>query len=206
MRVARLVADGAIAAAFLPVLLVRALVVRRRRPRQRPRILWGVTPIINLKYWSAAASLRGYDSKTVVVGVYAINRPTDFDVVLERGGIRGLVRVYAAFARELEREVHVLFFDGGLLANTVLARLEGSLLKLAGRKLVLVPYGSDIAGPGTLGPLESLIHVEYPLVIERAQATRRRVERLSRAADVVVRNVQPGYLPRSSVYDRFRYS
>jgi glycosyltransferase involved in cell wall biosynthesis len=155
-----------------------------------------VTPLISLKYWSGAARSLGYDSRTVVVGVYAINSRSDFDVVLDRGGVAGLARPYLAFGRFLHRDVHVLFLDGGLLANTALAALEGLLLRLAGRRLVVVPYGSDIAVPGFLGPFEGPVLETYPALVAHAAATRRRVDRLVRQADVVVRNIQPGYLPR----------
>lgn len=199
IRVARAAADGAVAVALLPWLVARAIVLRRERPPERPRILWGVTPLISLKYWSEAVRRGGYDSTTVVIGVYSINRRSDFDVVFERGGLRGLLWPYLAFARYLSRNVHVLFFDGGLLANTALARLEGPLLRLARRKLVLVPYGSDIAVPGLVEPFEAPLRDQYQLLFDRADLTRRRIDRLSRSADVVVRNVQPGYLPRWDV-------
>jgi hypothetical protein len=194
--VARTAADAVIAAALLPWLAARALVSRREPRSARPRILWGVTPLISLKYWSGAVRGLGYDSQTVVVGVYSINQRSDFDVVLDRGGPAGLVRPYLAFGRFLHRDVHVLFLDGGLLANTALAALEGPLLRLAGRRLVVVPYGSDIAVPGFLGPFEGPVLKTYPDLVARASATRSRVDRLLRNADVVVRNIQPGYLPR----------
>ena len=169
MRVARAVADGVVAVALFPWIFARAMLVRREPKPERPRVLWGVTPLISLKYWSESVRRRGFDSKTVVIGVYSINRRSDFDVVFERGGLRGLVWPYLAFARYLSRDVHVLFFDGGFLANTALARLEGPLLRLARRRLVLVPYGSDIAVPGMLGPLESPLREEYSILFERAE-------------------------------------
>ena len=183
----------------LPWLVVRALRLRREPRAEKPSILWGVTPLISLKYSSAAVRSLGYDSRTVVVGVYSINQRTDFDFTLDRGGAMGLVRPYLAFGRFLSIDIHVLFLDGGLLANTALARLEVPLLRLARKHLVLVPYGSDIAVPGFLGPFEGPVLETYPDLVRRAGATRRRVDRLVKDADVVVRNIQPGYLPRWDV-------
>jgi glycosyltransferase involved in cell wall biosynthesis len=197
-RTARAAVHGLLAAAALPLLVLLAAGSRiGRRRRARPRIVWGPTPLISIRYWSEAVRRLGYESRTVVNGVYAINRRSDFDEVLERfrGPLRPL-RPYLGFASSLRRfDVHCLFFDGSLLADTPLERLELPLLRLAGAKVVAMPYGSDVAVPGHLGPFEAAA-AAFPALVARAPVVRRRVSSLARAADVVIRNVQPGYLPR----------
>jgi hypothetical protein len=193
----------------LPPLLVIALVEglrsrRRRLQRDRPRLLWGPTPLISLKYWSAAMRARGYDSLTLADGLMSINRREDFDV--HRGDFLGSARIwdtvrdFVVFAWGIRRaDVFVTFLDGGLLRHTYLRSLEGPLLRLAGKRLIVSPYGSDIAVPGYLGVVEQPLLADYPAIADRAPRTRRRVDYFCRWADLVIRNHQYGYLPRADV-------
>jgi hypothetical protein len=178
---------------------------RRRRARgARPRLLWGPTPLISLKYWSAAMRARGYDSVTLADGLMSINRREDFDVhredFLGRARIWDTVRDFVVFAWGIRRaDVLVTFFDGGLLRHTYLRSLEGPLLRLAGKRLIVSPYGSDIAVPGYLTVVEQPLLADYPEIADRAPQTRRRVDYFCRWADLVIRNHQYGYLPRADV-------
>jgi glycosyltransferase involved in cell wall biosynthesis len=177
---------------------------RRRRLRERPRLLWGPTPIISLKYWSAAMRERGYESRTLADGLMSINSREDFDVhrdeFLSPGLIWETVRDYAVFAWAMSHaDVLLSFLDGGLLRHTPLRWIEGRLLRLAGKKLIVFPYGSDIAVPGHLGVMEQSIAADYPDIVARAGFTRRRVDWFCRWADLVIANHQYGYLPRTDV-------
>jgi Glycosyl transferases group 1 len=189
---------------FLPVIVVASALSRRTHTTGSPRLLWGPTPIISLKYWSAAMRNRGYESQTLVNGVYSINSRGDFDRTYQDfvpwlpGG--ALIRPYLAYIWALSRfDVFVSFFDGGLLASTAVASAEWPLLRLARKRVILMPYGSDIAVPEHLGPFRDVVLQDYPHLAERAAATRARVDRLSRWGDLVIRNIQPGYLPRHDV-------
>ncbi len=134
----------------------------------------------------------------------SINRRDDFDV--HREDFLGTARTWEAvrdffvFAWGLRRaDVLLTFFDGGLLRHTGLRRLEGPLLRLAAKRLIVFPYGSDIAVPGYLGVVERALLIDYPEIADRARATRRRVDYFCRWADLVIRNHQYGYLPRADV-------
>ena len=198
-----------VAALALPVLagvaLRERLVTRARRRRgDRPRLVWGPEPLISIKYWSAAMRERGYDSRTLVYTVYPANRREDFDVhrdeFLAGHGRVELVRDYAIFAWVLgNADVVMSFFDGGWLRATPLRRLEFALLHLAGKRLVVAPYGSDVAVVGHLGVAEAPLVEDYPWIPERSDAVRSRVDAFCRGADVVVRNYQFGYVPRWDV-------
>jgi hypothetical protein len=177
---------------------------RRRRRGERPRLLWGPTPLISLKYWSAAMHARDYRSQTLADGLMSINRREDFDVhrdeFLGPGLLWEMVRDYAVFAWAMRNaDVILSFLDGGLLRHTSVRWLEGRLLRLAGKRLIVFPYGSDIAVPGHLGVMEDAIAADYPDIVARAGFTRRRVDWFCRWADLVIRNHQYGYLPRADV-------
>jgi hypothetical protein len=195
----------AAAGLVLVALAARAMRTLRRASGRRPRVVWGSTPIVNIKYWSAAVRAAGYASRTVVTHVYPSNDVSDYDLVRSEwlAGRPRLAPVgdYLLFAHVLwSAEIVSAFFDGGFLKDTRLGRLELPLLHLAGSKLVVMPFGSDIAVPGHLGPTEAAFAVHYSHVLEQADVVRRRVDRLCASADLVIKTLQVGYLPRHDVF------
>jgi glycosyltransferase involved in cell wall biosynthesis len=185
-----------------------AAVIRRRLAK--PRLLWGVQPIISLVNLSRALSEAGYASETVALYPSRLYPPELFDhrpyrttgnVVLQFSGNQ--VRAYLFFVRALRRyDVFHYFFDGGILSPTPLARIELPLLRALGKKLVLMPYGSDafvfdtIANPLWRGGLM----IEYAELGDRAERIQRRLRRSSRRAHVVVGSVvHVASLPRWDV-------
>jgi glycosyltransferase involved in cell wall biosynthesis len=202
--------QAGLAVVALPILIAVALAARavrqvRRLAGLRPRTVWGSTPIVNIKYWSAALRAAGYPSRTIVTHVYPANDRRDFDFVrddwLDGRPRLALVADYVLFARVLwSADVLSAFFDGGFLKSTPLARWEVGLLHLAGGRLVVLPFGSDIAVPGHLGPTEAAFRVHYGYVLDEAEAIRRRVDRLCASADLVMKTLQVGYLPRHDAF------
>jgi glycosyltransferase involved in cell wall biosynthesis len=190
---------------MLPVLVLAALLTRlRRRPPPKPRLIWGPVPIVAIKYWSQAMRERGYESRTCVFAYYSINERADFDVHYDEFLPRGLIfeafRPYAVFLWVLRiADMYMSFFDGGFLQMTALRGLELPLLRLAGMRIVVSPYGSDIAVPGYLGVAEQRLLEDYPGIATAGPRVRRRVLRFTRRADLVVRNLQFGFLPRWDV-------
>lgn len=182
-------------------LLARRQTQRRRRAGARPRIVWGPVEIVAIKYWSQALQALGYESTTVVASVFDINERTDFDRLRADFGPRTLLfepwRDHLVFGWALlNADIVAGFLDGGFLRHTALARAEGRLLRLAAKRLVVSPYGSDIAVRGHLDAYEQAMAADYPELIARSEQTRRRVDWFCANADVVIRNIQPGYLPR----------
>jgi hypothetical protein len=176
---------------------------RRRRGGERPRIAWGPVPLISISYWSRSLERMGYESRSVVTHHYPAYERGAFDVyrtdLLAGRRLRALGD-YLVMAQMLRRaDVFVSFFDGGFLYRTPLWRLEAAAIRLAGKRLVVCPYGGDIAVPGHLGPFEEAFVADYPATVERALEVRRRVDWLCARADLVIRNLQVGYLPRSDV-------
>jgi glycosyltransferase involved in cell wall biosynthesis len=65
--------------------------------------------------------------------------------------------------------------------------------------LVVTHYGADTAVSGHLEAWEEAMAADYPEIIASADRIRARVDWFCRWADVVVRNLNPGYLPRWDV-------
>lgn len=192
-----------VAVPALPLLTGAALAARvptdrRRREGRPPRLVYGPTPIISIKYMREAASRLGFEARTIVSDVYAINERSDFDEVLAdqfrslgplARPVRGFAGPYLMLASALFRfDVFHFFFDGGFLAGTPLRFLEVQLLHLAGKKVVAMPYGGDVAVPSRLRSA-SLRHgfaLSYPELGRRERYTERQLRYFSERADVVV--------------------
>jgi glycosyltransferase involved in cell wall biosynthesis len=195
--------------AALPIVLAGVFASRRDSARRRaggarPRLVWGPVPVIAIKYWSASLRLRGYESQTCVFGFYAINERADFDRHYDEFMPRGLafdpLRAYAVFLWVLRSaDVYLSYFDGGFLQGTAMRSLELPLLRLAGKRIVVSPYGTDVAVPGHLAVAEQRLLEDYPAIAVNAERTQRRVRQFARWADLVIRNYQFGYMPRWDV-------
>jgi glycosyltransferase involved in cell wall biosynthesis len=125
----------------------RVRTTRRRRRGGRPVILRGPVPIVSIHYAARADRLRGYRSETLVYSTYRISTRRAFDHDLSRWRrlpLVGQLVPYAAFLWALTRfDLFVFFFDGGLLGETPAWRLEPALLRIAGKRIVVHPYGGD---------------------------------------------------------------
>ena len=128
----------------LPFLLLAAIFGRLIPKRYDVGI--GPFPIISHPYHKKALELYGYKVQTFVDKVYFI---TDkFDIRYD-GIFRGSLWIflhYFLFAKVIfsYRCIYMYFSGGPLHATSFLWKLEPFLLKLAGLKTVLMPYGSDI--------------------------------------------------------------
>jgi hypothetical protein len=205
------VASRVVPPVALVILIVLAGVARlatlvRRLRRGRPRLIWGPTPLISIKYWSEAMTARGFESVTAVDTYYASYKRSDFD--FHRADLLGgatnswslLVRDYLMFAWVLRRgDVLLRFFDGGYLRETPLRWFEGPLLRIAGKKVIVSPYGGDVAVAGHLEDLQELLFEDYPQFAEQAEFMERRVLHMTRWADVRIRNHQLGFVPEYDV-------
>ena len=135
------------------VLTLYALVVvpfgrlSRSGKRDKPRVLWAPIPIIGIRYAALADRSQGLASTTLVYDVYSINARSEFDIVLDRYAwvpVLGRLVPYVAFLwAGLRYDVFCFYFDGGLLYATPWWRAELVLLRLAGRRIVVIPYGGD---------------------------------------------------------------
>jgi glycosyltransferase involved in cell wall biosynthesis len=118
-----------------------------RAAGRKPSITWSPVPIPNIVYSARAERLAGYSSRTVVYSVYRISDRADFDIVLDRYRRVPILRRLVPYATFLwsgfTTDIYGFFFDGGLLQSTPWWRVELALLRLAGKRIVVYPYGGD---------------------------------------------------------------
>jgi glycosyltransferase involved in cell wall biosynthesis len=137
-------------ALLLPIGLISLLIAIAARSRctdpKKARIVFGPTPIINNKYWSKALVNAGYNSRTLMRKVYAINHISDYDeYVFNRYGVAPLpIKLVIGFWHSLFRfDVFVIAFDGWLLGSTPYWFIEAFVFKIARKKTIVIPYGGD---------------------------------------------------------------
>lgn len=202
----RIVVQTLLAPVLLPALLGGALLARRetlrgRNAGEKPRLLYGPTPIISIKYMRQAMEQAGYNARTVVYGSMPIFAEESYDHRLDqfmpsarsRDAWKRMPSVIlgpvVVFLWALPRfDVFHFFFDGGLLAGTPFRFLEIQLLHLAGKKVVAFPYGSDVAAPSEIrseGWRRALVET-YPRLAQKERQTRRQIRYFCSRADFVV--------------------
>ena len=178
--------------AFLPAFLLAALLPGRRRTLY----VWGSAPLLCNRYWCEAMREAGFDSVTIMSGVYGINRRDDFDRLFEDFAPNGLPRpvrfaigscLALIFLLRRARVLHGSFF-GFALGLSAFWRLEGWLLRRAGVRTILIAYGFDawlyssIIDPSLRHALLS----SYPELARNEPATRAKVDYWNRHASILL--------------------
>ena len=185
----------------LAALLARPATLRRQRAGHKPRLVYGPAPIISIQYMSRALRREGYTAQSVVYELSPIHSRQDYDYLRDEflAFLRPVPRVrrallawggrYLVFVWLLARfDIFHFFFDGGFLARTPLRFLEVQLLHLAGKKVVVMPYGGDVAVPTRIRSLfwrHGLMR-NYPIVGRTERQIRRQIDYFSRRADWIV--------------------
>ncbi len=146
---------------------------------------------------SLAMRAAHYETQTVVQEVFHINDLADFDRHVNSyfpgSGSRWLrwfgLLDYAVFSSLLgAHDVFHFFFDGGFLRRTPFRFLELRLLHLAGKKVIVMPYGSDVAIPSEIksdGWRQGLA-AHYPSLASTERLRRRWIRLYCAQADYVV--------------------
>lgn len=181
---------------ILPGVFIRAWKPQTTKPENKPRLFWGTTPLKNFTYLSAALREAGYVSETAVVELYPIVNGRDFDTVVvvdpEQAAIKRLYDELLApcfmFAAAIGRfDIFHFSFDGGLLRRTALAGLEAPLLKLAGKSLVVMAYGSDAFVYDRMPPLwRHALVTDYEKNGRQAAKIESRIRHFTYHADIVI--------------------
>jgi glycosyltransferase involved in cell wall biosynthesis len=196
-----LVAPFALLLIFLQALRVRGSTLNRQRKGEKPRLVYGPVPIISIKYMSQAMRQKAYEAKTFVYEVYSIHKPEDYDYYLfdffkisflperlKRAAI-ALWGPYRAFLWALPRfDIFHYFFDGGFLARTPFRFVEVQLLHLAGKKVIVMPYGSDVVVPTLIRslPFRQAIMMRYKHLGTREKLTLKWIRYFTLRADFIV--------------------
>jgi glycosyltransferase involved in cell wall biosynthesis len=134
-------------AAFIPVFFFAAILPSRARKY----FIWGSAPLLNNKYWSNALREQGLHSITLMQYYFKINKRDDFDFYVEDFAPKLLPRVVRMglgtclaliFTLREAKVVHISF-NGFLLGHTPFWRLESFLFRVAGVKVIVMPFGAD---------------------------------------------------------------
>lgn len=184
---------------FLPFLFLFAYLAAlishiSSKPRQL-RLVWGSTPIINNSYWSRAMKNAGYVSETFTFDYYSrINKRDDWNRILseEFKFLPKIAKPFMAFLGSLfQYDVFFISFDGYFIGDTPLAYFQAQILKCAGKKIVVIPYGSDSYVYRRIRS-SSLLHgliSSYPSSSRVQTRIARRVDYWCERADVVIPGV-----------------
>lgn len=182
---------------LLPAAAVMARFLSQGNREAPPRVLVGTTPLPSVVHNVRAMRSVGYACESAVTELYALLPAQAFDHVLcDRQGRRGIavflrlrLRSYLFFVAALRRyDVFHFFFDGGVLRHTVLSRVELPLLRLAGKAVVVMPYGSDAFVYDRVpdGVWRHALIGSYPGMGRVAARVEARIRRMCRHADAVL--------------------
>ncbi len=158
----------------------------------------GPEPLINNLYHKKALEHYGYSAQTFVADVYFI---TDrFDVRADRifygknrhlrKPLKYLAYLYLFILSGLRYKCIYIYFTGGPLgfATIFLRRIEPFLYKLAGIKVVVMPYGGDVQdlsrSPNLL--FKSTMAVDYPEHRFRRKRIASKIDLWTKYADHVI--------------------
>ena len=187
---------------FFPVLVICCIFIGKRKKRIDIGI--GINPNINHIRWVGALKKYGYTAETFVVGK-PFYITSDFDHIYE-GGLSTRFPMFLFLKCAGRYRLQILRMNGGVLSkcSSAIKYLEPRLLKLAGVKTIVVPYGSDCR------ILERTPNKYYAYTILQDAPIRtnktiiRKVDIWCRYADVVVGQMdQVDYLP---FWNRMRQS
>lgn len=185
------------AVGFTPILLAGACAARvaSKSGLSDARLVWGSTPILNNIYWSRAMKQAGYQSETFTTLPYTrIDKRDHWDRVIDeeyRWAWR--FRPYIAFLTSLFRyDVFFIPATGFFLGSTPIWQLQHLTFRIAGKKVVFLPYGSDsyvYRRVHSLGLLHGLM-ASYPDASREQSAIAKRLDYWIKYADVVI----PGFM------------
>lgn len=188
---------------FVPSVLVTAWAVRNfPKSRAAPALVWGSTPIHNFALWSRAIKAAGHSSTTYTHQPFSIHERTDWDRVLSEEYPRHsqYVASHLGFLKAIW-EFDVFFlpangfflgFESSALFPNLFRRLHGGVLKYAGKKIVLLPYGADayvyrrVRSP----ELQHGLMLSYPVPARQQRQISKDLDYWTDVADVVI----PGFM------------
>lgn len=177
---------------LLPAIVLRCVVARLGSKTVDAG--FGPDPLINNVYHRRAMRLAGHSAETFCIEPYFIT--SDFDRVFLGPGWRGPLRLLAIFVARMRcfwwtvgrhRVLYTSFAGGPLGPMQLLWRLEPALLRLAGVRTVILPFGGDVHVPERIDNLafRFALDADYPDWHIQAERARRLVPLWTRGADCV---------------------
>lgn len=179
---------------FSFIAFLAAIVARYVGKVTGPRLVWGSTPVINNSYWSKSLKNAGYLSETFTIPFYRLNNRGDWDRVLdeEYNCIHIYFRNYFAFIHSLFLyDIFFISFDGYFIGKTRIWFLQAFLFKIAGKKTVLLPYGSDSYVYRSIRSVSTIhgLMMSYPSLAKEQKHISKVVDYWCKYADVVLPGV-----------------
>ena len=170
-------------------------------PKKHSHYIWGPIPIINNKYWAESVRTTGLSTLTLMENYYPINRKEDFDLYYDDlvpswipwRKLRLFLQPIFAFCFVIKngKVIHIPF-SGGPLGNFPSWRIEALCMRLAGVKVVILPYGGDYQMYSSLIDLSwkyGLIH-SYPEGIYQEELRRKKITYWVKNADCIITGFQ----------------
>ena len=140
---------------FVPFLFIVSAVqglsnffkINKQKDLKNLSIVFGSAPLLNNIYWSKSLVQIGLKSETFVFPIFdSISKKDDWDNIItyRYKYFPYPVRIFLAFTESLLKyDIFVLSYRGFFLQKTSLRYFQAQLLKLAQKKIVIIPYGSD---------------------------------------------------------------
>lgn len=182
---------------FFPVALLCAILARKTIDSNfSPRLFWGSTPILNNSYWSRAMFKAGFKSETFTDGyISSINKRSDWDKILNEQYFwaPNAIKKYIAFCQVLlQYDIFFISFNGIFVWSTPLKYFQAKLLKIAGKKIVVLPYGGDAFVYRNIRSTATIhgLLMSYPMASRNQDSIFKSVQYWIRHADVII----PGQL------------
>lgn len=176
----------------LPILIAATLILRgvKRETTGRVRkVVFGGVGMINFARWSDALNKTGRESRTVVWSTPSIYSRDVFDRDIQSrwGDFSGIVAPVIFLQEVRHADTVVCGFDGFILGLGRLQRFEFFLLKLAGCKTVVIPYGADsyVYSQISSEDVAHVLQISYPEAARRQRSLSRDVNRKIEQADFV---------------------
>ncbi|MEO7728169.1 MAG: hypothetical protein ABIS45_13010 [Burkholderiales bacterium] len=166
----RALCGGTSLVALAIAIRIGKLLTRYRLWRGHPRSLWGITPILTTTLLARSDRLLGIKGESLAFTSYYITQNFDRNLqsFITRRGLENNIyfyRLVLAWAL-LRYDFFNYFFDRGILpANQLGQTSELSILKRAGKRIYVYPYGADIRTRErtlALGPLNCCMDCPQP--------------------------------------------
>lgn len=174
---------------WLPSLAVAA-VIARLWPKRRI-IGLGPEPLINNVYHAKALRRHGWRAETFVDSLYFITAEFDVKLIFRSSPLRTLSRLLFVpflFCIFRYKVIYIYFNGGGLYASRLLWTVEPLLYRIAGIKVIIMPYGGDVQDMQKCPNLafRHAVDKDYPTHFRRRHTIRAKVWLWSRWADHVI--------------------
>lgn len=165
--------------------------------KNRQKIIFGSTPILNNKYWAKALKEKGNDAETLMKSYYStINTKEDFDkyfydlipTVFQRPYLQDAAYLLFVWLYLIQyAKIIVMPFDG-FVFKKYFWRFEYFLCKMNHIKVVILPYGYDAYMYSKIKDvsLQNALLISYPKAAINEQIITRKVFFWSQYAECVI--------------------